>query len=256
MADISAIAGCYHENVSWWRLLMGFGRSKNTADGHLTKFAAAQRQLNAAIRLTLRGEDEVAIHTIAAAAYRILRDIKQKEGRNELADLWALSLFKMANDLVCKTNYELPKGIADSDYLVDLIKKVVGKIADGEIKTAEDLKVMIPIDQQQSHWRTFNASANFLKHADKDSDKSIDIEALDNDTLLLRASAAYIGLMGGEHTPETQAYGLYRFGADPECAEMELYKSDAGVQFRKLPIERRRQFCFRYLQRLMRSSRH
>jgi hypothetical protein len=230
--------------------------SKTATERHLTKFVVAQRQLNAAIRSTLIGEDEVAIHTIAAAAYRILRDLKQKQGRNELSDLWAHSLFKMASDLVSRPNYELPKEIADVPNLVEAINKVAAKITDGEIKTVDDLNAVIPMDQQQKHWRTFNASANFLKHADNDSDKSIDVEELDNDDLLLRATTAYLSLMAFEHTPETQAYGLYRFGADPECVEMEIYKSDAGVQLRKLPMEKRREYCFRYLQRLKENYRH
>jgi hypothetical protein len=59
--------------------------SETTATVHLTKLAAAQRQLNAAIRMLLRNEDELAVHTVAAAAFRILRDIKKKHGRGELA---------------------------------------------------------------------------------------------------------------------------------------------------------------------------
>jgi hypothetical protein len=42
--------------------------NRSAAQIYLTKIAVAQRQLNAAIRLTLQGEDHLAIHTIAAWA--------------------------------------------------------------------------------------------------------------------------------------------------------------------------------------------
>lgn len=45
-------------------------RSKATLA--LTKVADAQRQLDAAIRMFFAEEDELAIHTAAAAAYRVL----------------------------------------------------------------------------------------------------------------------------------------------------------------------------------------
>jgi hypothetical protein len=137
----------------------------------LTKIGVAQRQLNAAIRLTLQGEDHVAIHTIAAAAYRILRDVKDKRGRSELSDLWANSLFKVATDFL--TGVDMPEVFAEDAYLMEVVQDVVQKIKIGEVKTANDIFVKIAEDQQKSYWRKFNTSANFLKHADKDIDESL-----------------------------------------------------------------------------------
>jgi hypothetical protein len=67
--------------------------SSAKAQIYLRKEAAAQRQLDAAIRMTLEGEDELAIHTVAAAAYGILRDLKKHHGRRELADRLGLGIF-------------------------------------------------------------------------------------------------------------------------------------------------------------------
>ena len=49
---------------------------------HITKIAAAKRQLDAAIRMFFAGEDELAVHTIAAAAFRVLRDLHKKRGKS------------------------------------------------------------------------------------------------------------------------------------------------------------------------------
>jgi hypothetical protein len=46
----------------------------------INKIEAAQRQLDAAIRRLFANEDPVAIHTLAMAAFRILRDLAIKNG--------------------------------------------------------------------------------------------------------------------------------------------------------------------------------
>lgn len=68
-------------------------QTASSATLHLTKLAAAQRQLNAAIRMVLLDIDEVAVHTVVAAAFRILRDVKQTRGRSELSDALNRGLF-------------------------------------------------------------------------------------------------------------------------------------------------------------------
>ena len=51
-----------------------------------TKLEAARRQTDAAVRMHFCGEDPFAIHTIAAAALRILRDISEQQGGNAWHD--------------------------------------------------------------------------------------------------------------------------------------------------------------------------
>ena len=46
----------------------------------ITKIEAAQRQINAGIRMLFRDDDPVAIHTVAMAGFRILRDLVKQEG--------------------------------------------------------------------------------------------------------------------------------------------------------------------------------
>lgn len=63
-----------------------------TATVHVTKLAAAQRQLRAAVRMFFAGEDELAIHTVASAAYR-LSDLKADRGRDEVGDYYLTAIF-------------------------------------------------------------------------------------------------------------------------------------------------------------------
>jgi hypothetical protein len=46
----------------------------------ITKLEAARRQLDAAIRMLFAGEDPLAIHALAMAAFRLLRDLSEKQG--------------------------------------------------------------------------------------------------------------------------------------------------------------------------------
>ena len=52
----------------------------------ITKFQAAQRQIDAGIWMLFRNDDPVAIHTVAMAAFRILRDLVKKRGLEDPVD--------------------------------------------------------------------------------------------------------------------------------------------------------------------------
>jgi hypothetical protein len=55
--------------------------SSNKAQVYLRKEATAQSQLDAAIRMTLADEDELAIHSVAAAAYGVSRSLNSLRPR-------------------------------------------------------------------------------------------------------------------------------------------------------------------------------
>ena len=60
---------------------------------HVTKLAAARRQLSEAIRMFFAGADELAIHTVASAAYSVISDLKSKRGRDEVGDQYLNMVF-------------------------------------------------------------------------------------------------------------------------------------------------------------------
>lgn len=69
-----------------------------TASLHVNKLSAAKRQLQAAIRMHFLPEDELAVHTVAAAAYGLLKDIKRSRGMSEAADWYLVSIFYVVRD--------------------------------------------------------------------------------------------------------------------------------------------------------------
>jgi hypothetical protein len=54
------------------------------AEGGITKLQAAQRQLDCALRLRREGGDSLAVHTLAYAAYCLLRDLYGKSETKEV----------------------------------------------------------------------------------------------------------------------------------------------------------------------------
>ena len=88
----------------------------------ITKIQAAQRQIDAGIRMLFRNDDDpVAIHTVAMAGFRILRDLAEKSGSEHTIDsiirpgkeakFWG-SLNSFSN--FCKHADRDPNGISSS----------------------------------------------------------------------------------------------------------------------------------------------
>jgi hypothetical protein len=72
---------------------------RQQAEIFVNKIEAARRQIDAAIRMTLANEDMLAIHTVASAGYRILRDLLEKRGKYDLDEILRFGLFAFASEI-------------------------------------------------------------------------------------------------------------------------------------------------------------
>jgi hypothetical protein len=215
--------------------------SAKKAQIFILKEAAAQRQLDAAIRMTLLGEDELAIHTVAAAAYEVLRDLKKKHSRRELSDRLGTGIFAIASDLASGKIDKLPPAIAEAKILVPIITEICTAIRRGDVKDENDVIGRLAIINEQSYWRKFKESANFLKHADIDPGASLSVDKVDNRLLLMLAISAYVELMG---TPTLEMFVCAVFlGCD-----LEVFSSKLRA-ISKLPIGKRRRACLSLLRK-------
>ena len=77
----------------------------------ITKLSAAERQIKAAIRMFFAREDSLAVHTVAAAGYQLLADLKAKRAMNEAADVHLTSIFYPVRGFRRGT---LPKSITEN----------------------------------------------------------------------------------------------------------------------------------------------
>lgn len=150
----------------------------------ITKLSAAQRQIDSAIRILFAGEDALAVHTVVAAAHRIVLDLAEK--RN-------LAPYTESIRKTIATQYRQQFGET------------------------------IPNDKLQ-HWATqfekknfrpyLNRPANFLKHADQDAGEVLSQDSLQTDTLLLVSCVTYAKL-GLEYTPEMKAFFRWHLAVYP-----------------------------------------
>jgi hypothetical protein len=216
---------------------------------YVTKIASAQRQLDTAIRMHFSGEDELAIHTVAAAAYRILRDLKAKRGRGELADLLSLGLFAYADDLVSGRLQNVPEFLA-RDGFKPAIEKIVEGMRRGEIKTYSDVQLSPNWLSERKHWTEFNKTTNFLKHSDRDQDQLLSASELNNDDLLVAAAVTYKELMG-TWTPEMFVLGQLSYA---ESHYVPLERIGIAARLSATDPSSRRHVCLQIVDELKRGE--
>jgi hypothetical protein len=226
-------------------------RSRQSAKIILTKLAAAERQLNAAIRMTLANEDILAIHTVAHAAYRILRDIRSKrsKGRSDLSDIILRGIFSYARDLAEGRIQSFPEDITGVPWALSLATSISEQIKSGEFKAFDDVPPIVFSDESE-FWGRFYRTSNFLKHADRDPDHFLDESEVDSDQLLQFATGLFVELCRCE-TLEMEAYRVYRVGDDPEFSPLS---PEARLAFGKLTPMQKRKKCLAWLRQTRREE--
>jgi len=161
------------------------------ADVHITKQAAAQRQIDAAVRILFAEEDPLAVHTVVDAAHHILVDLANKNEKQPVLD----------------------------DAYSDALKQLHKHLPDKTLRwNLQEFKTWY---RGESH-----RPANFLKHADRDAAKTLNPATLETDHLLLEACAIYMEL-GFKPTPEMNAFGRWHLAVYPH-EEQDPIETAAG----------------------------
>jgi hypothetical protein len=174
---------------------------------HINKIAAAGRQLDAAIRMFFSGEDDLAIHTVASAAFRVLRDVTEKRGRNFTADVLRHGIVALAKQYADGTLEEKQLKLIEKTPLMGALEKISEEIkTSGE--TFDPTMINVPMTSlgEQRAWPS--KVANFLKHADRDVDALLVLDDINNEHLLIGSAVAYLQLMQTA-TAEMIAYLAY-----------------------------------------------
>jgi hypothetical protein len=181
--------------------------SRNPAKVIVTKLSAAQRQLDAAIRMFLATEDPLAVHTVASAAYNVLADLKLQRGRDESVD-WLMRGIYFA----CKNHIEgkVTERELGDQQVWDLIQPYL-EIIKAEPKLGWTAFTFQNTNEgKRSVWRKRKKLANFLKHADFDHRQGIDEEEVDsaNEQVLMLGMLAFHDLARSV-TDAMKAYHVY-----------------------------------------------
>lgn len=173
----------------------------HSAQVYVTKLAAARRLLRTAIRLHFDGEDALAVHVVAAAAYGVLRDLWTAKGGSEAArvsEIFVLGLLSLAK---LKTRGELPSEFSADDHLMETLDRLIERFQLQPDSDLSSLEHAVSMDQSstKAFWNESNRVSNFLKHADsrfaaRDEQVALALDQVDNVTLLLRATDSYESL--------------------------------------------------------------
>ena len=99
----------------------------------ITKRQAAQRQIDAGIRMLFRNDDPVAIHTVAMAAFRILSDLVKQRGLEHPID----SMIRPGKEK------KFWRGINSSANFFKHADKDPDDISDGFLEEANDSVLLI-----------------------------------------------------------------------------------------------------------------
>ena len=229
---------------------------KQEAAIFINKLAGAERQLNAAIRMMFIGEDELAIHTIAAAAYRVLRDILGKRGVDDYEASVLGGVAALARQFA---DGQLPIEKYDRwtrEYLAEVAEYAKGHHGEADLYSFDQLQrflVDFPYEltpeQKLDYLRSISKVSNFLKHADRDADSIIPLRDVDNETLLWQASKAYMMIMGTP-TPEMVVFAMHWAAARPQAEQIDF----AIDRLSHLTPTRRRRACIRMIREWKRGS--
>ena len=216
-----------------------------TAKLHITKLAAAKRQLQAAIRLFFMEEDELSIHTIASAVYVILRDLKRRRGQSEAANAYLTTFFYLVRDFRRGT---LPPEMTSDPIRMKEIEDIAEQLspitADSKLS---DVQVTISPKLEKQYWDETNQTANFLKHADRDTDSTLSLEMIDNNLLLMKCCSAYRDIAPDDLGNEGLVFEAFVASTNPSHQSTGSSFDSLLESMKRVPYDRRMTLCYKVI---------
>ncbi len=214
---------------------------------YITKLAAAQRQLRAAIRMFFGGEDELAVHTVVSAAYRIITDLKKERGQDEVGDYYLTEIFYCVRDYRRGT---LPAYLKNDQAAMNWIREMAEKLPIDESTKYEDIKASVSADVAKEYWKKRNKTANFLKHADRDPKSHIPLGEIDNLSLLMQTLSAYFDLVKDNLGAEGLVLWLYFSTTVTGCDGLPKQYRKIAAQLKELNRAEGLDFCSELVNKL------
>lgn len=217
----------------------------SAASLHVTKLAAVKRQIQAAIRLFFLEEDELAIHTVASAAYGLLKDLKRDRGQSEAADSYRTTFFYLVRDFRRGT---LPAHFTSDPSIMAEVERIADQLspitADSKLS---DVQVTISRDLEKQYWNENNRAANFLKHADRDTDGTLQLEKIDNNLLLLKCCSAYRDIAPDDLGNEGLTFEAFTAANNPSRKATVSTFDSLVESMRRMPSEHRLELYYKVI---------
>jgi len=189
-------------------------------------------------------EDELAIHTIASAAFRILRDLIQERGKNFTAEVLRNGTYSMAQQYAeGKLPKETLKLIENTALMATIINMLEAERVEGEKFDVSRVDVRMNKTSEQRAWPS--RAANFLKHADLDAEAHLAVDEVRNENVLMGACVAYLELMGMP-SPEIMAFSA--FWAAKNDADVGEEVQELLLKLRSVEGPVRHRMCAKFIE--------
>jgi hypothetical protein len=212
---------------------------------HVNKLSAAKRQLQAAIRLFFMEEDELAVHTIASASYGLLKDLKKDRGLSEAADSYLTSYFYLVRDFRRGT---LPDHMTSDPNIMAEIEKIAEQLspitADSKLS---DVQVTVSPALEKKYWNESNQAANFLKHADRDTEGLLSLENVENNLLIMKCCSAYRDIAPDDLGNEGLVFAAFIAAANAAHRSSGSAFDSLLESLKRVPEEKRKAICFKVI---------
>lgn len=218
---------------------------------HITKLEAAERQLHVAIHMFFANEDELAVHTLASAAYRIIADLKGKCGGDEAADYYRTAVFYVVRDYRRGT---VPSRFANDPEAMSWIRDMAEQLPISASSEYDDVEVPISPNAANRWWSTQTRAANFLKHADRDPDDQMSFDQIDNLELLMRAVSSYRDLVKKGSSLAGTILWIYASVISEEGKRLPQKYQRIVRTLEGLGVGAQRKYCSEVLNRAVRSE--
>jgi hypothetical protein len=161
--------------------------------------------------MDLAGEDLLAVTTVAAAAARILKDLRERGNHDALTDHHFVALVGTARALlrgdVTETDLKAFEQEPGLWHLLQALVREVKRI--GPEKSLAEIRRHIQVNVSKAdataHWREFSRIPNFLKHADRDPKASIPELEVEPAKYIEMAITTYLEF-GARVTPEIRVW--------------------------------------------------
>ena len=107
----------------------------------------------------------------------------------------------------------------------------------------EDVTASVGVEGEKKYWKARHKTANFLKHADKDSDALLAEQDIDNANLLMQAIGAYLDLLHRQLLPEGLVLWLFVCARDDDGSSIPERFQPTYALLCKLGPDERHEFC-------------
>lgn len=174
----------------------------------IDKKTAAERLIVAAIKMSERSDDPLAVHVVAASALNMLRELIKAGGDDYAAWVLKEGIFQNAKARIEGKEIILPT----TPEAEELIDKVVAGIEAGEVNEPSDIIIDLSANELWTMLDYITRPYNFLKHADRDPLETLDPSDVDPDGAIIQALTAFSMLEPEMQLPDEVAPYLAKHG--------------------------------------------